>query len=256
MTDFTEDAPRRRLWLLHPATISLGLLFAIVVTCAISNVRDKVQRKALAQALEPLNGEWTTLRKQALARLEALAEQIGAAGLAPVDNCAAFTGPVTVIHRPMLTAFAAGEAMPRVEPAWLNSAAWLYLARAWTPGEDDVEGHRRRNAAVARAIAAPCVGVLTSELASGARPVAAHEFAGGEVAGRLQVFCADEPRVVCQVTVGSTPLVAASVVQGNPRAQSGAEATAIGDAATRAYLQAIELALAERAPGLRVDYSR
>jgi len=46
-----DDPPRRRLWLLHPSTISLGLVLVLLATCAISNVRDRVHRSALAQAL-------------------------------------------------------------------------------------------------------------------------------------------------------------------------------------------------------------
>ncbi|MBA3549178.1 MAG: hypothetical protein H0T76_22120, partial [Nannocystis sp.] len=43
----SDDTPPRSAWLLHPGTISIILVLVMLATCAIVNVRDRVQRSAL-----------------------------------------------------------------------------------------------------------------------------------------------------------------------------------------------------------------
>lgn len=249
----SDDAPpRRRAWLLHPSTISVGLVLVLLATCAISNVRDRVRRSALEQALAPLEEEWSALRQQAGPRLGSIKTLLAANEPPPADGCAALTGALPVIHRPLLDELVAGATAPRPGPLWLNSDAWLYLALALTPGRD-VEGHRRRNAAVQQAITRSCVGVLETDHATGAKVVEDRRIAGGEVLGRLRIVCVEEARVACEVAVASGPSIAVSVVQRDARGQAAADTAAVGDAAASAYWRALEAALGERAPGLRVE---
>jgi hypothetical protein len=227
------------------------LVLVLLATCAISNVRDKVQRNALEKALAPLQKDWSTLQEQARSRVADFGALLGAAGPPREDGCASLTGALSVIHRPMLTELAAGATVPRPGPLWLNSDAWLYLALAVTPGHD-LEAYRRRNEVLRQAIALPCLGVLEVEHAADAEAVDGHRFEGGEVSGRLRIVCTDDTRVACDVAITSRPNFAVSVVQRDRRTQSGADATAISDSAKRAYWQAIEAALAERTRGLRL----
>lgn len=245
-----DDATPRTSRLLHPGTIAMIIVLLLLATCAISNVRDRVQRSALEQALAPLHQEWAVLREHAGARLASIEALLGTSEPPREDGCAALTGTISVIHRPMLTELAAGTSAPRPGPLWLNSDAWLYLALALTPGRD-VDAHRRRNEAVLAATTDPCIGILEAEQAEQARAVDAHRFAGGEVSGRLRVVCVDDPRIACEVVITSQPTFAVSVVQRDSRVQDGADAAAVDDAAIRAYWRAIDAALGERAPGLR-----
>lgn len=245
------DPPRRRLWLLHPSTISLGLVLGLLATCAISNVRDRVHRSALAQALTPLDNEWSALREQAAPRMASIQALLTASEPPREDGCSALTGSVPVVHRPMLDELVAGASAPRPGPLWLNSDGWLYLALALTPGQD-VEAYRRRNEAVRAAITSPCVGVLATEHAAGAQIVEDRRFAGGEVSGRLRIVCVDAARVACEVAIASRSDIAVSVVQRDARGQAGADAAAVSDAAADAYWRALAAALAELPGGVQV----
>jgi len=247
-----EAAPPRSSWLLHPFMIALALALAILATWKIGDYRKRSQRDALERALAPLEQEWRALQEQARPRIASVAALLDGAGSPPAGGCAALTGVVTVVHRPMLTALAAGEVAPRTGPVWLNSDAWQNLALASTPGYD-ADAYQRRNEVVREAIAGPCVGVLEAQQATGARTVGEHRFEGGEVAGRLRIVCVDEARVACEVAIVSRPQFAISLKQRDSRVQAGADAAAVADAASRAYWKAVEAALAGAAPGLRVE---
>ena len=246
-----DDPPRRRLWLLHPSTISLGLVLALLATCAISNVRDRVHRSALAQALTPLDNEWSALREQAAPRMASIQALLTASEPPRELGCSALTGSVPVIHQLLLDELVAGANAPRPGPLWLNSDGWLYLALALTPGQD-VEAYRRRNEAVRAAITSPCVGVLATEHAAGAQVVEDRRFAGGEVSGRLRIVCIDAARVACEVAIESRPSIAVSLVQRSARAQVGADASAVTDAAADAYWRALAAAVAGSPGGAQV----
>jgi len=247
-----DVSPSRGSWLRNPGSIVVLLVLGLLATCAISSVHGRIQRRALEQALAPLDAEWSALRQQAGPRLASFAALLGAGGAPREDGCVGLTGAVSVIHGPMLSELAAGTSAPRPGPLWLSSDAWLYVALARTPGPE-IEAYRRRNAVVRAALDQPCIGVLDAEQAANARPVGAQQFAGGEVSGRLRIVCVDEARIACEIAIESGPNFAVSVVQRTSRVQAGADASAVEEAASGAYWKAVEAALAGRAGGLRVE---
>ncbi|MCA9692111.1 MAG: hypothetical protein KC636_21085 [Myxococcales bacterium] len=243
------DAPPRSSWLLHPLSISLGLALLFAGTCAYREHSATARRQAEDEALAPLTAEWTTLAEKARTRLGALEALLEDADAAPEDGCAALSGPLTIIHRPLVTALTEGAAFPRTGPVWLSSDAWSYVAQSITPGRD-VAGHRARLETVRAALDDPCVGVIVTALAEEAKLASARRFEGGAVAGRLQIVCLDARRVACELPVVSAPLLAVSVDQRDARAQAGADDYAVRSAARSSYWRAIEELLARRAPGL------
>jgi hypothetical protein len=247
-----DPSPSRRPRGLNIGSVVVVLVLGLLATCAISNVRDRIRRDGLEQALAPLNEEWSALRQQAGPRLASFEALLGNREAPREDGCAGLTGVVSVIHRPMLSELAAGASAPRPGPLWLSSDAYQYLALALTPGRE-IEAHRRRNEAVRAALEQPCIGVLDADQAASARPVDAHQFEGGEVSGRLRIVCVDDARIACEVAIESRPNFAVSLVQRDSRVQAGADASAVDEAASRAYWKAVEAALAGRAGGLRVE---
>lgn len=253
MDDLDGSRPSLADRLLHPVTITVGLALAIVATCGGRELYRRAEREAIAREIEPLQREWAALRQESPPRLERVVAILASAGPASEGGCAALTGVVSVIHRPIAERLATGDLVPRRGgPWWLSSDVWGHAAQTLTPGNVPAL-HRRRIAALRDELARPCVAVLETEEASAARTVGDRRFEGGDVRGRLRVVCLDDARVACELPIASTPLVAISVKQPGGRHQADVDAHAVDDAAADRYWREVEATITRAAPGLRVE---
>lgn len=247
-----DDPPPDHSWILHPFTISLAIVLAIVGVTTFTTYRERWEREAKDRELAGPEAEWSALSERAKHRSAEVAAALSLNGPGDERGCAALSGKTTIVHRPMLDALAAGEVAPRRGPLWLNSDAWLYLASAMTPGRS-VDQYARRNRVVEAALAAPCVGVLEADLAAPTRIADAHSFTGGEVVGHLRFVCPAHGGVVCALEIASAPLVAVSLApRGKQRTVETGESAA-RDAAGRAFWRAAEQLLEAKTHGLRLD---